>query len=132
MTTSTTPPARAGRSSFLSFADDAVLVLVFVVIGRASHDESESLLVGTLTTLWPFLAGLVIGWLVTRAWRAPLAIVRTGIPVVISTVVFGMLFRVLSDQGVQPAFVIVTTIALAILLLGWRLIVARLLRRRAR
>ena len=43
-------------SVVLSAAVDLVLVLVlvFVLIGRASHGEDP---VGTLNTLWPFLVG---------------------------------------------------------------------------
>lgn len=39
---------------------DAVLVLVFAVIGRASHDENPA---GFLLTAWPFLVALVVGHL---------------------------------------------------------------------
>ena len=97
---------------------DAVLVLVFVLIGRASHDENPVL--GALVTFWPFAVGLVVGWLVARAWRAPLAVVRTGLPVWAVTVVVGMLLRVVSGQGVQPSFVVVTAVVLAAFLVGWR------------
>ena len=37
---------------------DAALVLVFALVGRASHGEG---LLGILTTWWPFLGGLAIG-----------------------------------------------------------------------
>jgi hypothetical protein len=119
------------RTTVLAFVVDALLVLVFVLIGRASHDENP--LLGALVTYWPFLAGLVVGWLVARAWRSPLGVVRSGLPVWAATVAIGMLLRVLSDQGVQSSFVIVTSIVLGVFLLGWRGIahvVAR--RRRAR
>ena len=119
---------RSRRTIALALLADAALVLVFVLIGRASHDENPVL--GALVTLWPFLAGLLVGWLVTRAWRAPLAIVRTGIPVWASTVIVGMLLRVVSGQGVQLSFIIVTCIVLAVFLLGWRAIVKLVLRRR--
>jgi hypothetical protein len=109
---------------------DVILVLVFVLIGRASHKEALSLL-GILTTLWPFLVGLVIGHIVMRAWRSPLRIVWTGIGIWISTVVVGMLLRLASGQGVVLSFVIVATIVLGVFLLGWRG-VALLVTRRSR
>lgn len=108
---------------------DALLVLVFVLIGRRSHDESDALL-GLLTTLWPFLAGAAVGWLVSLGWRRPFALLPTGVVVWASTVVVGMLLRVVSGQGVQLSFVLVTAIVLAVFLLGWRAVL--LLVRRAR
>ena len=107
-----------------------MLVLVFVLIGRASHDENPVL--GALVTLWPFLAGLAVGWAVSRGWRAPLAVVRTGLPVWGATVIVGMLLRLASGQGVQLSFIIVTCIVLAAFLLGWRAIAKLVLRRRRR
>lgn len=107
---------------------DAVLVLVFALVGRASHGEG---LLGVLTTWWPFLGGLAIGWLVLRAWRSPRRIVWTGIGVWLCTVAGGMLLRLASGQGVQPSFIIVATIVLGLFLLGWRaiaLLAARLRR----
>jgi hypothetical protein len=96
-----------------------VLILVFVLIGRASHGEPITLL-GTAETLWPFLAGLVVGHLLMRAWRHPFRIVWTGIGVWIATVVVGMLLRWASAQGVEVSFVIVAAIVLGAFLLGWR------------
>jgi Protein of unknown function (DUF3054) len=114
----------------LAFLIDFVLVLAFVLIGRASHDENPVL--GALVTLWPFTAGLIVGWLVSRAWRAPFAIVRSGIPIWIATFAIGMVLRVASAQGIKPSFVVVATIVLAIFLLGWRAIAALVTRRRPR
>ncbi|WP_378148490.1 DUF3054 domain-containing protein [Cnuibacter sp. UC19_7] len=108
---------------------DALLVLVFVLIGRRSHDESDALL-GLLTTLWPFLAGAAVGWVASLGWRRPFALLPTGVVVWASTVVVGMLLRVVSAQGVQLSFVIVTAVVLAAFLLGWR--AALLLVRRVR
>jgi len=98
---------------------DAALVLVFVLIGRASHNEG---LAGVLTTWWPFLAGLAIGWLLVRAWRHPASIVWTGLVVWLCTVVGGLALRALVGQGVQLSFAIVTTLVLGVFLLGWRAI----------
>ena len=109
---------------------DAGLVLVFALVGRASHGEG---LLGILTTWWAFLGGLAIGWLVLRAWRSPRRIVWTGIGVWLCTVAVGMLLRLASGQGVQPSFIVVATIVLGVFLLGWRAIalLAARLRRRA-
>ena len=42
-----------------------------------------------------------------------------------------MLLRAISGQGVQTAFVIVASIVLAVFLVGWRGVIALILRRRA-
>jgi hypothetical protein len=107
----------------LSFLADAVLVLAFVLIGRASHDEDPVL--GALVTYWPFAVGLVVGWLAARAWRDPLAFSGEGFPrtafqIVFMTVAVGLLLRVISGQGIQLSFVIVTTVVLVVFLVGWR------------
>ena len=102
---------------------DACLVLVFVVLGRASHGEADGL-VGLATTAWPFLAGMAIGELATRSWRRPVALVPTGIGVWLSTVAIGMLLRVLAGQGTAVVFIAVALAFLGLFLLGWRVIVA--------
>jgi hypothetical protein len=101
---------------------DAALVLLFAAIGRATHegDAFGPLGTGLATTAWPFLVALLAGWLITRAWRRPVAVLRTGLPVWAVTVVLGMALRALSGQGIAVAFVIVATITLALFLLGWR------------
>lgn len=96
---------------------DVVLVAAFVAIGRASHREDQS---AFLVTAWPFLAGLAVGWLAARAWRAPFAVVRAGVPAWLATVAVGMVLRAVAGQGVQPSFVVVATIVLGAFLLGWR------------
>jgi hypothetical protein len=126
---SSSPSAAIALSAVL----DVVLVLVFVLVGRSSHAEALNP-IGILQTLWPFLAGLVVGWLVIRAWRRPLAIVWTGIVAWVATVAVGMILRVVSGQGIALSFVIVATIVLGLFLLGWRAVAAliRSLRARAR
>lgn len=120
----------------LALVADLVLVVAFAAIGRASH--AEGVLgpggSGLATTAWPFLVGLLIGWAVTRGWRHPLAPLRTGIGVWVTTVVVGMLLRAVSGQGVAVAFVIVATVTLLVFLVGWRAIVAGIaaVRRRRR
>ncbi|OUE23230.1 hypothetical protein BFL36_07625 [Clavibacter michiganensis] len=110
---------------------DAALVVVFVLIGRASHGEDLAPS-GVLGTAWPFLAAGVVGWIVARAWRAPSRVVPTGLLVWGVTIVVGMVLRALSGEGVVVPFVITTAIILGILLLGWRGIAAVAVRRRAR
>jgi ABC-type Fe3+ transport system permease subunit len=110
---------------------DLALVLLFVVIGRRSHDEGDSLL-GLAITAWPFVAGAVVGWSASLAWRRPFAVWPTGIVVWAGAVVLGMLLRVVSGQGVQPSFVIVTVVVVGAFLIGWRAVAAAVRRMRRR
>jgi hypothetical protein len=121
----------AGRGAVLiALAVDVVLVIAFAAIGRASHDSDVSS--GLWQTAWPFLAGLGIGWLVMRAWRAPVAPVRTGLGVWAVAVGGGMLLRWAAGQGTALAFIVVASLTLLVALVGWRAIVTvvRRLRRR--
>jgi Protein of unknown function (DUF3054) len=114
------------RSARLAVAIDVCCVLVFVIIGRASHTKGESL-AGIASTAWPFLAGLAGGWLVTaglagRAWRQPSRLWPAGVGAWLGTVVLGMVFRVVSGQGTALAFIGVALAFLGLFMLGWRLL----------
>lgn len=99
---------------------DVCCVLVFVGIGRSSHDEAGSV-TGFAGTAWPFLVGLGVGWVALRAWRRRAdAVVPVGVGVWLSAVVVGMVLRVLSGQGIAFTFVLVALVFLGIVLLGWR------------
>ncbi|MFE5699674.1 DUF3054 domain-containing protein [Rhodococcus koreensis] len=106
-----------------ALALDVVLVIVFCAIGRRSHDEANAL-TGLATAAWPFLSGLAVGWLATVALYRDkfdaFLIVPTGIVVWLSTLVVGMLLRVVSGQGTAFSFIIVAGTVLAVFLLGWR------------
>ncbi|GAA4156720.1 DUF3054 domain-containing protein [Gryllotalpicola daejeonensis] len=125
------PVVDQSRWVFLSIVLDVVLVVLFTVIGRVSHGEDLGF-AGVVKTAWPFLVGTLLAWLVTAAWRRPLALVRTGIPVWVLTVVVGMVLRLVSAQGVEVSFIIVASIVLGVFLLGWRAIVNPIARRGAR
>ena len=106
------PAATAG-------ALDVATVLVFVVIGRSSHDHGITPS-GMAVTAWPFLAGLAVGWAAARAWRRPFEIAPTGVVVWVTCVAVGMVLRVVAGQGTAVAFVVVALAFLALGLLGWR------------
>lgn len=114
--TSTSPTTRAVA---LAAVLDIVCVLVFATVGRRSHDEGLTL-AGVAETAWPFVTGTLLGWLLIRGWRRPVALAPTGLAVWVATVVVGMALRKLTGQGTAVSFVVVASIATAILLLGWR------------
>ena len=117
------------RSVRLAAVLDCCCVLVFVIIGRASHTKGESL-AGIASTAWPFLAGLAGGWLAARAWRRPLALWPAGVGAWLGTVTLGMVLRVVSGQGTAVAFIVVALAVLGLFMLGWRLLALVLARRR--
>ena len=124
------PSAPSTRRRLAALAGDVACILVFATIGRASHDGIAS--VGdVLRTALPFLVALGVGWLVTLAWRAPLAPVRVGVPVAAVTVLVGMLGRALLGEGTALPFVVVATVTVLLLLVGWRLVARLVASRRA-
>ena len=116
------------RTVAIAAVIDIVSVVVFCTIGRRSHDEGLTI-AGVAETAWPFLTGTVLGWLVIRGWRRPTALVPTGVVVWVATVLIGMALRKLTGQGTAVSFLVVASIATAILLLGWRGVAAALARR---
>ncbi len=84
---------------------DVVVVLVFAAVGRASHGEQDAV-TGVLAVAWPFLAA--------RRWagrpsrlrgRWPLTVRWDGVVVWASTLVLGMVLRVVTGAGTAASFV---------------------------
>ncbi|MDA8196589.1 MAG: DUF3054 domain-containing protein [Actinomycetota bacterium] len=99
---------------------DFLLVLAFVVIGRKSHGHGESLS-GVFSTFWPFLVGLVVGWLASRGWKNPIQVRPTGLIIWVLTVGIGQILRVISGQGTAFAFILVSLAFLGLVLIGTRI-----------
>jgi hypothetical protein len=114
--------APGARAVLLALALDIAFVIAFTAVGRASHDSD--VWAGLWQTAWPFLAALGAGWLVTLAWRAPSAPLRTGLGVWAVTVAGGMLLRAASEQGTALPFIVVATLTLLLALVGWRVVAA--------
>ncbi|WP_214402848.1 DUF3054 domain-containing protein [Pseudonocardia lacus] len=106
------------RIPALAFAADVVAVIVFAAVGRAGHDEASDVL-GLLGTMAPFVVGLVASW-ATPIVRARPAGLRAGAAVVLGTVVIGLALRFAFTERLPLSFAVVATIALAVLLIGWR------------
>jgi hypothetical protein len=113
------------------FAVDLVAVVVFVLLGRSSHGKEE-VLAGVLVTLWPFLTGMLVGWLVVLVAGLRQLGYPAGVVLVVCTVGLGMVLRnTVSHDGTPPSFVIAASTFLTILYLGWRAVAALVSRRRA-
>ena len=99
---------------------DLVIVAIFVAIGRTVHDHANRL-TGFVSTAWPFVAGLVLAWLVLTWRRRSGRSTSDGAFVTLITVTVAMVLRVLAGQGTAFAFIIVALVFLGVPMIGWRL-----------
>lgn len=113
-----------------ALAADLACVVLFTTLGRRNHAEALSL-GGIAATAWPFLTGTLAGWLLSRGWRRPTAVIPTGIVVWLCTVAVGMALRKATSAGTATSFIVVAATVTAVLLLGWRAALAATGRRRA-
>ena len=122
---------RAPRTPWAALALDATLVVLFAGLGRLSHAEGLGLL-GLIGTAAPFLAGTLAGWAVLL-WRRPArpASLTGGAIVWLSTVVIGMIVRVMAGGSTAVSFVLVSLVVTGLFLLGWRALGQFLVRRAA-
>ena len=128
----TTPPPAAPalsqrRRVVTAAVIDVLVVLVFALIGRAAHKEGATP-DGVLMVAWPFLVGLVVGWVASRAWLRPENVWPTGVVVVVCTWALGMGLRALTGAGTAASFLLVAAGFLVVLLVGWRALASLLLR----
>ena len=115
-------PLRSRRHAWtIAIVADAVAVLEFVAIGRASHHEGDGVR-GIWHTAWPFLLGAALGLALTAYSRVTPTALRAGVRVWIWTVVIGLVVRSASGGGTAPAFVAVAVLVLGVFLVGWRAI----------
>jgi hypothetical protein len=122
------PRRQVPRPLLLSW--DLTNVLFFVATGRTAHDIDTGLAAfGRVAA--PFVIALIVAWVAARAWRDVISW-RTGTAVWLVTVALGMLVRrAVFEGGTALPFVIVTTVYLGTVLLGWRWIARWWERRRA-
>lgn len=110
---------QSDRRVALAIGLDVFVVTLFVAIGRRTHDEGSAY-IDVLKTGAPFLIGLAVAWAIVRAWRKPVAVL-TGVAIWPVTVLVGMVARrLLFDRGTATSFVVVATLFLGAVLVGWR------------
>ncbi len=117
-------------NTLLAILLDLVAVFVFAALGRTSHAEALDA-AGVVRTASPFVLGALMGWVVLLMRRFTNHLLKQGLFVLAATVLLGMFFRLMLNEGVQPSFVLVATLALGVLMLGWRLLATLILRRTA-
>jgi hypothetical protein len=106
------------RIPALAILADVVAVVVFAAIGRISHTEPDDL-VGLLGTAAPFLVALGAMW-ATPVVRANPVGVSSAVVVWGGTVLLGLALRAGFTGQFAMSMAVVTAVALAVLLLGWR------------
>lgn len=112
------------------FVVDVVLIVVFSTFGRGAHSEGLGA-AQVWGTAWPFLAGLVVGWLILLATRRDPGGLGSGVLVWSASLVVGMVIRGIGDGRVPHwSFIVVAASVTAIFLIGWRAIRAAVLRGR--
>jgi hypothetical protein len=110
------------RSTLWAAGADVLAVVAFVLIGRSSHHEDAGA-AAAVGVMLPFLVGLILAWIVTRAWRGPLPAFPTGATIWVVTAAAGLLLRRFAWQrSTALAFVIVGSVFLLLALVGWRLL----------
>ncbi|MCT1690415.1 DUF3054 domain-containing protein [Brevibacterium sp. p3-SID960] len=123
--------AKKSSHLFIAIVVDACLVALFTIVGHYTHHQSlvpEQI----LSTAWPFLAGLVIAWLLNAVWAAPLAPLRTGTGLWATTVLLGLVIRALTGEGTEGPFIVVAASLNLVTLVGWRVIATAVAGRSAR
>jgi uncharacterized membrane protein (GlpM family) len=108
---------------------DVFFIVLFAAAGRRSHNEGGAF-TSVMNTAAPFLIGLAAAWLLVRVWRRPTAVL-VGVAIWPITVIGGMILRRgLWDRGTATSFVVVATLFIGACLVGWRLILSAIARRR--
>ena len=112
-------------SPWIAFGADLLVLVVFVLVGRRSHEEGSGI-EGFLRVWWPFAVALVVATVASGTWRAPLEW-RRAIVAWLVTVALGMTMRIaVQGRDFKPTFVIVTTVFVGAGMLGWRAVVRKL------
>ncbi|WJY71899.1 DUF3054 domain-containing protein [Corynebacterium auriscanis] len=115
---------------------DILGVALFALFARVAHQSEDMPLsvAGWLQTLWPFLIGTALGWLLLAITgkTARATSMGSGVIVWLCTVVAGLAIWGLRHGGVPHwSFMLVASIMGALLLLGWRVITGMRARRAA-
>jgi hypothetical protein len=121
---SNTATATVSKKTVRYFVYDVLCVLALVVIGTRNHDTDTGI-GGVLYVAAPFWIALVVGWVITRAYKSATA-TSVGVFVWIITVALGMVLRnLVFDRGTAAAFIVVASVFLGIAMNGWRIIATR-------
>lgn len=127
MTATPTAPEPLTSHRLIALAVDVVAVLVFALIGGASHGSGGEV----LRIAWPFVVGLLTAWALPHVWRVPWLLWPAGVTVWVLTTGIGLVLRWLTGGGVSGAMPWITVGVLGVLLLVARPLVGRIVRARS-
>lgn len=122
---------RYGRLALLA-GGDLLVLLVFVLVGRSSHQEAESA-AGVVRVAAPFVVawfvvGAILGAFGRRGSAATTAprrlLARTGLSWLVACPAALGLRALGEGHGIPPAFGIIAFVFNGVLLLGWRGVVS--------
>jgi len=107
---------------------DLVVVFVFAAVGRDEHQQTNT--IGDIVTVAaPFVIGALVGAALAWPRGRDLGTISSGLIVLLTTLVVGMLLRrFVWDRGTAATFVLVTTGFLTAGFMGWRAL-RRIIRR---
>lgn len=117
---------------------DALAIAAFALLARIAHNTPEMPLsfLGWLQTLWPFLVGAVLAWVVMMAPVDPEATdksflagsdYRSGTVVWLLSVAAGLtVWGMVHGDIPHWSFMLVATVMSGLLIIGWRVLVRRL------
>ncbi|RNE49986.1 DUF3054 domain-containing protein [Corynebacterium alimapuense] len=111
---------------YSALAADVVAITIFAFLARVAHQTEEMPLnvSGWLSTLWPFLIGVAVAWMIIvlahwdGAQLAPAGVLAWAITAVTGLAIWGL------RNGEFPhwSFIIVATVMSGLLMLGWRIV----------
>jgi len=112
-------------------AADVASILAFALLARVAHNSPELPLnfVGWLDTAWPFVTGIILGWILNLAakWK-PEQVAPGGVAVWLVTVVTGLgIWGIRHAAFPHWSFIVVASSMSALFLLGWRAVAKRFL-----
>jgi hypothetical protein len=114
-------PDPASRRALGAVGADLICVLLFVLIGRNAHSEGDSAS-GVVATAWPFIVGVIGGYIGVILTRWSALSWRGGAVIVAKTLILALVLRYgVARDGTPLPFIIVTVVFLAATMFGWRL-----------
>lgn len=100
---------------------DAVVLVVFVALGRRSHGLDETGVTWFLTVLWPIALAWVLGALALSLYRARTREFVRLLGTIVSAAVLGGLLRYFTPgRAMFSAFTVVLACGLSLGTFGWR------------
>ena len=121
-------------SSPVAIALDTLAIAVFALLARIAHrsDDMPFTFTGWLSTLWPFLVGVALAWVIVTLSSKKSGENNgegKGVLIWLITVSTGLIIWGIKNQQLPHwSFVVVASVMSALLMLGWRGI-ARLIKR---